>query len=114
MSLIKDKSRERRADPRRVCHHHCLVRFDRLHLDGQPGSVGAEGCLSDLSACGVGLLLRPALPPGTVVSIDALGSTATPLPPARVVRCVPVDGRCRLGCCLGRRLTEEEVRGWLA
>lgn len=105
---------ERRAAPRRVCHQHCLVRFDRLHLDGQPGSVGAEGCISDLSAGGVELLLRPALPTGATLAIAPLGSAAVPLPPAHVVRCVPVGGRWRHGCCWERHLSEEEMRGWLA
>jgi hypothetical protein len=91
-----------------------LVRFDRRHLDGRPGSVGAEGCLSDLSACGVGLLLRPAVPPGASLAVGPLGSEAPVLPPARVVRCVPVGRLWRHGCALGRSLTEEELRAWLA
>jgi hypothetical protein len=105
---------ERRAAPRRVCHRHCLVRFDRLYLDGQPGSVGAEGYISDLSARGVGLLLRPSVPSGATLAIAPLGSAAVPLPPARVVRCIPVGGRWRYGCRLERRLSEEELCGWLS
>jgi hypothetical protein len=105
---------DRRSDPRRNCHRHCLVRFDRLYLDGQPGGVGAEGCISDLSSGGVGLLLRPAVPAGATLAIAPLGSAALPLPPAHVVRCVPVGGRWRHGCCLERRLSEDELRGWLA
>jgi len=113
LSLYTDQSGERRAEPRRISHKHCLVRFDRRHLDGQPGSVGAEGCVSDLSARGVGLLLQPAIPSGATLAIAPFGSTAVPLPLAHVVRCVPVGGRWRHGCSLERRLSEEELRGWL-
>lgn len=105
---------DRRGEPRRSCHKHCLVRFDRLHFDGQPGSVGAEGYLSDLSASGVGLLLRPAIPSGTTLTIDPLLSSPVTLPPAHVIRCVPVNGLWRHGCCLDRRLTDEELRACLA
>jgi hypothetical protein len=108
-----DPPGERRAEPRRICHQHCLVRFDRRHLDGRPGSVGAQGDITDLSACGVGLLLRPAIPSGATVTIASLGSASAPLPLAHVVRCVPVDGRWLHGCRLERRLTEEELSGWL-
>jgi hypothetical protein len=108
-----DQPEERRAEARRACHQPCLVRFDRRHLDGRPGSVGAEGAVSDLSACGVGLLLRPAVPPGATLAVGPLGSEAAPLPPARVVRCVPAGGRWRYGCALERRLNEEELRAWL-
>jgi len=114
LTLDTDQSEERRAEPRSVCHRHCLVRFDRRHLDGQPGSVGAAGCVSDLSACGVGLLLQPAVPSGATLAIAPLGSSAVPLPPAHVVRCVPTGGRWRHGCWLERRLSEEELRSWLA
>jgi hypothetical protein len=112
--LSRDQSGERRAEPRRVCHRHCLVRFDRSHLDGQPGSVGAQGDISDLSPLGVGLLMRPAIPAGATVAIAPSGPNAVPLPAANVVRCVPVGGRWRYGCSLERRLSEEELRGWLA
>jgi hypothetical protein len=105
---------EHRAEVRRLCHKHCLVRFDRAHLDGQAGSVGAEGYLSDLSACGVGLLLRRALPAGTMLAIAPSESAAVPLPLARVVRCVPVGGRWQHGCSWERRLSENELHGWLA
>jgi PilZ domain len=114
MSSSTDKTEERRSEPRRVCHKHCLVRFDRRHFDGQPGSISAEGYISDLSPLGVGLLLQPAIPSGATLAIDALGSATVPLPKARVVRCVPVDGRWRHGCRLKRRLSDEEMRGWLA
>jgi hypothetical protein len=109
-----DQLGERRAEPRRFCHHHCLVRFDRRHLDGQPGGVGAEGYISDLSAWGVGLVLRPAIPSGAKLAIDPIEPGMVPLPPAHVVRCVPVGGRWRHGCCWERRLSEEELRSWLA
>jgi len=112
--LDTDQSGERRAEPRRTCHKHCLVRFDRRHLDGQPGSAGAEGYMSDLSACGVGLLMQPAVPSGATLTLAPVGSGAAPLPPAHVVRCVPVGGRWRHGCQLEWRLSEEELRGWLA
>lgn len=112
--LSRDQSRQRRAEPRRTCHQHCLVHFDRVHFDGHPGSIGAEGYISDLSACGVGLLLRQAIPSGATLTIDPLGSSAVSLPPAHVVRCVPMGRRWRHGCCLDRRLTEGELRGWLA
>lgn len=108
-----EQASERRAEPRRSCHQHCLVRFDRQHLDGRPGSVAVEGYISDLSACGVGLLLRPALPAGATLTIEALESGAAPLPPAQVVRCVQAGGRWRHGCCLGRRLRDDELQGWL-
>jgi hypothetical protein len=107
-------SEERRAESRRICHRHCLVRFDRRHLDGQPGSIGAEGSISDLSACGVGLLLRPAIPSGAMLANTLPGLAAVPLPLAHVVRCVPAGGRWRHCCRLERRLSEEELRGWLA
>ncbi len=109
----KDPSEDRRAAPRRACHRPCLVRFDRRHLDGQAGSVGAEGAISDLSAWGVGLLLRPAVPPGATLAVGPL-DTGVALPAARVVRCVPVGGRYCYGCHLERRLSEEELRAWLA
>jgi hypothetical protein len=113
LSPTTNPAEERRAEPRRVCHKHCLVRFDRWHLDGQAGSVGAEGCLSDLSARGVGLLLRTALPAGATLTITTFGLAVAPMAPAHVVRCVPV-GRCwRHSCCLKRRLSEEELQGWL-
>jgi hypothetical protein len=109
-----DKPGERRAAERRACHQPCLVRFDRRYLDGWPGSVGAEGSLSDLSACRLGLLLRPAVAPGATLAVGPLGSEAPMLPPARVVRCVPAGRLRRYGCALGRRLSEEELRAWLA
>jgi hypothetical protein len=109
----KDQPRERRAAERLTCHQPCLVRFDRKHLDGQPGSVGTEGSLSDLSVCGMGLLLRPAVPPGATLAVGSMGTEAPPLPPAHVVRCVPVGRYWRHGCALERRLTEEELRAWL-
>jgi len=114
LPLCTDQSRERRAEPRRICHQHCLVRFDRVHLDGQAGCVGAEGFITDLSSCGVGLLLRPAIPSGATLAFAPLGSASVPLPLAHVVRCVPVDGRWRHGCSLERRLSEEELRSLLA
>jgi hypothetical protein len=114
VSRDMEQSGERRAEPRRVCHQHCLVRFDRLHLDGQPGSVGAEGYVTDLSPHGVGLVLRPAVPSGATLAIAPFEPAAVPLPPAQVVRCVPVGGRWRHGCCLERPLSDEELRGWLA
>jgi len=114
LPLDTDQTGERRAEPRRICHQHCLVRFDRLHLDGQAGCVGAEGFITDLSSCGVGLVLRPAIPRGATLDIDLLGSSAVPLPAAQVTRCVPVGLHWRHGCCLKRRLSEEELRGWLA
>ena len=112
--LPTEQPGERRAEPRRICHQGCLVRFDRLHFDGRPGSVGAEGYISDLSACGVGLLLRPAITLGATLAIDPLESSAAPLPPAHVVRCVPVGGRWWHGCRLERRLSKGELRSWLA
>jgi hypothetical protein len=114
LPLEKDRSEERRAEPRHVCHRHCLVRFDRLHLDDQPGSVGAEGYIRDVSAGGVGLLLRMALPSGAMLAIAPFGSAAVLLLPAQVVRCVPAGNRWRYGCRLERHLSEEELRGWLA
>jgi hypothetical protein len=114
LPLDTEQSGERRAEPRRNCHQHCLVRFDRLHLDGQPGSIGAEGYISDLSRCGVCLLLRSGIPSGATLGIAPSGSAAVPLPLAHVVRCVPVGGRWRHGCCLERRLSAEELRGWMA
>jgi hypothetical protein len=109
-----EQAEERRAEPRRSCHHYCLVRYDRRHLDGQPGSVSAEGYISDLSAGGVGLVLRPALPAGATLVIDPLGTEAVPLPTAHVVHCVPAGDFWRHGCWLERRLSEEEMRDWLA
>jgi hypothetical protein len=82
-------------------------------LDGQAGSVGAEGSVIDLSACGVGLLLRSAIPPGGALAVGPFDSGVPALPPAHVVHCVPTDGYWRLGCSLDRRLTEEELSAWL-
>jgi hypothetical protein len=112
--LEKDRAEERRTEPRCLCHRHCLVRFDRPHLDDQPGSVGAEGYISDVSAAGVGLLLRMALPSGATLAIVPFGSDAVLLPPARVVRCIPAGSRWWCGCRFERHLSEEELRGWLA
>jgi hypothetical protein len=60
------------------------------------------------------LLLRPAIPAGATLTIAPLGAAAVSLPLAHVVHCVPAGGRWRHGCCLERRLSEEELRGWLA
>jgi hypothetical protein len=109
LPLSTDQSGERRAATRCICHQHCLVRFDRMHLDGQAGCIGAEGFITDFSACSVGLLLRPATPSGAALEIAPLGSAEAPLPLAHVVRCIPVDGRWRHGCSLERRLSEEEL-----
>jgi PilZ domain len=109
-----DQAKERRANARRPCHRPCLVRFDRRHLDGRAGSVGAEGSIIDLSLCGVGLLLRSAVPPGTTLAVGPFGTEQPPLPLACVVHCVPGDGRWRYGCGLERRLKEEELSAWLA
>jgi hypothetical protein len=114
LPLDKGRSKERRAAPRHRCHQHCLVRFDRQYLDDQPGSVGAEGYISDVSAGGVSLLLRMALPSGATLAIAPFGSAVVSLPLAQVVRCVPAGGRWRYGCRLERHLSEEELRGWLA
>jgi hypothetical protein len=111
--LSTEQSEERRGATRRICHHHCLVRFDRVHLDGQAGWIAAEGFITDFSSCGVALLLRPAIPSGATLTIAPLGSAEAPLPLAHVVFCVPVDGRWRHGCSLERRLSEEELRGLL-
>jgi len=105
---------ERRGEPRRACQRPCLVRFDRRHLDGVAGSVGAEGAVVDLSACGVGLLLRSAVPPGATVTVNPLVHGGAPLPSARVVRCVPAGAGWRHGCGLERRLKEEELSAWLS
>jgi hypothetical protein len=53
--------------------------------------------------------MRPAIPSGATVAIAPLGSAALPLPLAHVVPCVLVGGRWRYGCCLERRLSEEEL-----
>jgi hypothetical protein len=108
-----EERQERRAEARRACHRPCLVRFDRRRLDGRAGTVGAEGAMIDLSPCGVALLLRSAVPPGTMFALDPLDSGAPPLPPACVIHCVPAGGRWRLGCGLGRRLEEQEWCAWL-
>jgi hypothetical protein len=109
----RDPPEERRADLRHQCHRHCLVSFDRRYLDGQPGSVSAEGYVSDLSASGVGLLLRREIPMGATLAITPFESAPAPLPPAQVVRSVQVGGRWRLGCRLEQRLSEQELRAWL-
>jgi hypothetical protein len=70
--------------------------------------------MSDLSTCGMGLLLRPAIRSGAMLAIEPLESDVVPLPPAHVVRCVPAGGRWWHGCCWERRLSEEELRSWLA
>lgn len=108
-----ESSPERRANARRPCHHACLVRFDRRHLDGQPGKVATEGALVDLSPSGVGLLLRSAVPPGATLDVGPLGTERPPLPRACVVHCIPTDGRWRYGCGLERRLDDEELGAWL-
>ena len=89
------------------------VRFDRRHFDGRLGSVGAEGCISDLSTGGMGLFMRPAIPVGTSLAVGPLGSAAAPLPPAHVVRRLPAGAQWCYGCSLDRRLSEEELRAWL-
>ena len=104
---------DRRALGRRACHRPCLVRFDRRHLDGRPGSVAAEAEIQDLSPAGVGLLLKPHLRPGVDLMLQPLDRDRPGLPPARVIRCVPCGGRWRHGCALQRHLSEEELRGWL-
>lgn len=113
-TLHTNQPKERRTDARRACHRPCLVRFDRHHFDGRAGSVGAEGSIIDLSACGVGLLLRSAVPVGTTLAIGPLGAETPPLPTACVVRRAPGAGRWRYGCGLQRRLKEEELSAWLA
>jgi hypothetical protein len=59
------------------------------------------------------LVLRPAVPAGATLAIAPLESNALPLPPVRVLRCVPAGRRWRHGCCLERKLSEEEMRRWL-
>ena len=108
----KNGAGERRAAPRYGCHKHCLVRFDRRQLDGQAGTVGAEGYVSDLSTCGLGLLLRPAIPEGGTLAITPFDPPAEPLS-AHVVRCAPAGRRWRHGCTLKRNLTAKELRAWL-
>jgi len=108
-----DQPQERRAAPRRACHRPCLVRFDRQQLDGQAGSVGAEGSIIDLSACGVGLLMKSAVPPGATLEVGPLNSEKTRLPLACVVRCVPAGWHWQHGCSLERQLNEEELSVWL-
>jgi hypothetical protein len=111
---ITGESSDRRARPRCACHRPCIVRFDRRHLDGQPGTVGAEGAVIDLSACGVGLRLRSAILPGATLSVEPLNSETTPLPLACVVRCVHMGGYWQHGCSLERHLNEEELDVWWA
>ena len=108
-----DPPKERRADTRHICHRPCLVRFDRRRFDGRPGRVGAEGALVDLSACGLGLLLRSAVPLGTTLAVSPLGTHQSALPLACVVHCVLGEGRWYYGCGLARRLREEELSAWL-
>jgi hypothetical protein len=108
-----DKPEERRAAERRACHCPCLVYFDRKYLDGLPGSIGTEGEIRDISECGVGLVLRPPVPPGATLTIDSLGRDTGPLPPIHVVRCVPAGLGWHHGCALDRRLSAEELRDWL-
>jgi hypothetical protein len=104
---------ERRAAERHVCYCPCLVNFDRKHLDGLPGSIATQGEIRDLSACGVGLLLRPSVPTGTILTVGPLGRDAPPLPTLQVVRCVPVGPFWHHGCALDRQLTPDELREWL-
>jgi hypothetical protein len=104
---------DRRATVRRAVHCPCLVRFDRRHLDGVAGCVAAPAEIQDLSAGGVGLLLRPHLPPGAGVALEPLDRDRLELPLAQVVRYVPCSGRWRHGCALGRRLTGAELQDWL-
>jgi hypothetical protein len=104
---------ERRAEPRSLCHQHCIVRFDRMHLDGVPGSVGVEGYICDLSPGGVGLLMQPAIPAGATLAIAPIEVAAGPLPPSQVIHCIAVGQRWRHGCRLERRLSQEELRYWL-
>jgi hypothetical protein len=104
---------DRRSGVRRPCHRPCLVRFARTHLDGQPGSVAVAASVADLSAHGIGLLLRHRLPPGTEVTVCALDEDRPDLPLAGVVRCVPLAQHWHHGCTLARRLTEDELRAWL-
>jgi hypothetical protein len=87
--------------------------MDRKHLDAQEGSVRCQGELLDLSECGVGLSLRFAVSPGAMLFVGPMAGNALALPPAQVVRCVPLGGAWRHGCALGRRLTPEEVEDWL-
>lgn len=115
MSLLhSEHPEERRAGTRRPCRQPCLVRFDRQHLDGRAGSVGAAGSITDLSPCGVGLLLKSAVPLGALLTISPLGAEIPPLPSARVVHRAPGMGRWRYGCGLERALEDEELRAWLA
>jgi hypothetical protein len=113
LAPYKDKPGQRRGADRWACYRPCLVRFNRMYLDGRAGSVGVQGLIRDLSACGVGLVLRPSVPPGSTLSVAPLGGEVPPLPSARVVRCVQVGGHWHHGCTWERRLTEKELRGWL-
>jgi hypothetical protein len=72
-----------------------------------------EGSIRDLSACGMGLLIRQAIPPGATLLVGPLGSEATLLP-AHVVRHTPVGKLWQHGCALDRRLSEDELSTWLA
>jgi PilZ domain len=104
---------ERRAAPRHACHRTCLVRFDRVHFDGQPGSVCVRAQIVDVSAGGVGLLLRPHLPAGVALSVSPLGHDRPAMGGVRVVRSAPHGNSWHHGCVLPRQLTEDELQSWL-
>jgi hypothetical protein len=108
-----ESQEERRDGERRPCHCPCLVCFERKHFDGLEGSVQTQGAIRDLSECGVGLVLRLSVAPGVMLTVSPLGRATRPLPPLRVVRCVPVGPDWHHGCLLDQRLAEEELRDWL-
>src|SRR5262249_34995822 len=105
---------ECRSSARHHCHRPCLVRFDRAHFDGQSGSVTVPAEVVDLSACGVGLLLRQPLPATAALTVAPLGEDRPELGVARVVRCVPAGAGWLCGCALRKPLTDAELQGWLS
>ena len=70
MSLFVETARpDRRTEERHFRQRTCLVYFEREFLARRPGVCGCRAVMVNLSAVGVGLLVRDRLPPGACVDV---------------------------------------------
>jgi hypothetical protein len=67
----------------------------------------------DISANGIGLLLRHRVRTGAVISLQPLGKNQAKRVHALVVRAQAVDGGYFHGCELTECLSEQDLREWL-
>jgi hypothetical protein len=100
---------EHRTVERHAILQRCLVK--------PPGASGPEDwrCITyNISNTGIGLTLPLPLPLGTILEIDAWGLPQALKLQARIVRTTPVEFLWFCGSEFFRRLSEAELRAWLA